>query len=221
MKRMKLVALFGALLCGFTAVLQAELSFENPQITIEATPDMEESVGVFEFTNTGDEPILIQRVQSSCGCTVPELKKHEYAPGESGEITAVFTFGQRQGRQSKHLGVYTDHGNYNLELTTIIPARYKMEPRLLAWVDEGRQEKTVDVTFMQGQPVEITNINDLKGYNVEVVTVKEGEQYQLKVKPVAETLPATEALRFEALDSEGHKERMTLFLRYLQRHNKS
>ena len=41
---------------------------------------------VFEFTNTGGEPLIIQNAQGSCGCTVPEYPREPIAPGETGEI---------------------------------------------------------------------------------------------------------------------------------------
>ena len=36
---------------------------------------------VFEFTNTGNEPLLISDAKSSCGCTVPSYPKEAIAPG--------------------------------------------------------------------------------------------------------------------------------------------
>jgi hypothetical protein len=44
----------------------------------------------FEFTNTGDSPVLITSVQASCGCTNTNYAKTPIAPGESTKITAVF-----------------------------------------------------------------------------------------------------------------------------------
>jgi len=40
----------------------------------------------FEFTNTGTEPIVIQNVQTSCGCTSPSWTREPIAPGAKGEI---------------------------------------------------------------------------------------------------------------------------------------
>ncbi len=44
----------------------------------------------FEFTNTGKEPIIIQNVQPSCGCTSPNWTKEPIAPGAKGEIEATY-----------------------------------------------------------------------------------------------------------------------------------
>jgi hypothetical protein len=44
----------------------------------------------FEFTNTGSEPIVIQSVQPSCGCTTPGWTKEPVEPGKKGYIQATY-----------------------------------------------------------------------------------------------------------------------------------
>ena len=39
---------------------------------------------IFVFTNIGDAPIIIQNVQSSCGCTIPKKPEKPIMPGEKG-----------------------------------------------------------------------------------------------------------------------------------------
>lgn len=40
----------------------------------------------FTFSNSGETPLLIQNVKTSCGCTVPEWPKKPIKPGENGKI---------------------------------------------------------------------------------------------------------------------------------------
>jgi len=47
-------------------------------------------IRVFEFTNIGDEPLVINEVKSSCGCTVPEKPKEPIMPGKTGEIQVKY-----------------------------------------------------------------------------------------------------------------------------------
>jgi hypothetical protein len=47
-------------------------------------------VCTFEFTNTGNEPLVIQNAKGSCGCTVPDWPKEPIAPGKSAEITVKY-----------------------------------------------------------------------------------------------------------------------------------
>jgi hypothetical protein len=46
---------------------------------------------VFVLKNTGTNPLIIQRVESSCGCTVPEWEKQPVASGKSTEIKVKIT----------------------------------------------------------------------------------------------------------------------------------
>ncbi|MDR3134399.1 MAG: DUF1573 domain-containing protein [Prevotellaceae bacterium] len=45
----------------------------------------------FEFTNTGQAPLIIQDVAASCGCTTPGWTKEPVAPGGRGIVKATFT----------------------------------------------------------------------------------------------------------------------------------
>lgn len=41
---------------------------------------------LFEIVNTGTEPIRLENVQASCGCTTPEWNRDPIAPGASATI---------------------------------------------------------------------------------------------------------------------------------------
>src|SRR5690554_5815501 len=44
----------------------------------------------FKFTNVGSEPLIISKVESTCGCTVPEFPKTPVNPGAEGTIKVTF-----------------------------------------------------------------------------------------------------------------------------------
>jgi hypothetical protein len=44
----------------------------------------------FKFKNTGDKPLVIAKVQPSCGCTTTGWTKEPVKPGESGEVLASY-----------------------------------------------------------------------------------------------------------------------------------
>lgn len=56
---------------------------------------------VFKFTNKGENPLIIQNAQGSCGCTVPAYPKEPIPPGATGEITVEYSPGKQQGMQNK------------------------------------------------------------------------------------------------------------------------
>ncbi len=74
--------------------------------------------GQFHFSNQGQGVLEIEKIQSTCGCTVPELKKKTYLPGESGTINVTYRPGQRSGQVSKHLYILSnDKQNSRAPLT--------------------------------------------------------------------------------------------------------
>jgi hypothetical protein len=44
----------------------------------------------FKFTNTGKEPLILQRPVSSCGCTVPTWPQEPVLPGKSDVIKVTY-----------------------------------------------------------------------------------------------------------------------------------
>lgn len=44
----------------------------------------------FKFTNVGDQPLIISKVETSCGCTVPEYTQTPVKKGGSGLIKVTF-----------------------------------------------------------------------------------------------------------------------------------
>jgi hypothetical protein len=59
----------------------------------------------FRFKNTGDKPLVIERVQPSCGCTVAEQSTEPIAPGGEGQVKASFNSQGRTGVNHKTLFV--------------------------------------------------------------------------------------------------------------------
>ena len=74
--------------------------------------EVQENLGVvthnFEFRNTGNEPLVISKVRTSCGCTVPEYSEAPIAPGETGHVKITFNPSGRPGKFSKAINVYTN-----------------------------------------------------------------------------------------------------------------
>lgn len=55
----------------------------------------------FVFTNTGNEPLLIESANGSCGCTVPNYPKQPIPPGGTGEIEVEYKPGKQENAQTK------------------------------------------------------------------------------------------------------------------------
>ena len=59
----------------------------------------------FRFRNTGTMPLVIARVQPSCGCTIAEQPREPIAPGAEGLIKATFNSQGHAGINHKTLFV--------------------------------------------------------------------------------------------------------------------
>ncbi len=64
---------------------------------------------VFTFTNTGDQPLVINSAVASCGCTVPKYTKSPIKPGETGTINVTYNGkGKFPGHFKKTITVRTN-----------------------------------------------------------------------------------------------------------------
>jgi len=79
----------------------AVLTLENDSYDFGEVKEGEKVEHEFAFTNTGTEPLIISRVQASCGCTTPEYSKNPIAAGEKGTVKVVFNSAGQMGKQQK------------------------------------------------------------------------------------------------------------------------
>ncbi|MDW5287804.1 DUF1573 domain-containing protein [Formosa sp. PL04] len=77
-------------LISFTIQAQAKIEFKSDTIDYGTIDKGANGVRVFEFTNTGNEPLIISNVTSSCGCTVPKKPEEPIMPGKTGEISVKY-----------------------------------------------------------------------------------------------------------------------------------
>lgn len=69
----------------------------------------------FTFKNVGENAIIINRVRSTCGCTVPAWPKEPIEPGSTGEITVKYNTAT-SGTFLKSLFVYSSAANSPVKL---------------------------------------------------------------------------------------------------------
>ena len=62
----------------------------------------------FHFTNTGNMPLIISSVKSSCGCTVGNYPHEPIEPGKDGSIKVTYDSKGHHGFQSRTLTVMTN-----------------------------------------------------------------------------------------------------------------
>ena len=96
-------------LINFSATAQ-EFKFVEETINYGKIDKDSNGERVFVFTNIGDQPIIIERIQSSCGCTVPKKPEGPIMPGEKGEIKVSYAT-NRVGGFSKSITIYSNAKN--------------------------------------------------------------------------------------------------------------
>jgi hypothetical protein len=69
----------------------------------------------FVFTNTGKEPLIIEKASSSCGCTVPNPPKYPILPGQKDSISVKYDT-KRLGGINKTINVVSNAFNSPIAL---------------------------------------------------------------------------------------------------------
>lgn len=122
-KMMKKLLVYLTLLIGIFSFAQSGAKIEFKEETInygEVEKGKDNGIRIFEFTNTGDSPLIIKNAKSSCGCTVPEWPKEPIAPGGKGQIKVQYNM--NPGPISKTITIETNATNKE---NGMIPLRIK------------------------------------------------------------------------------------------------
>ena len=91
MKYLTLLVLTGLFSTGVFAQEQvAKIEFKTDTVDYGEIAKGSDGVRIFEFTNTGNAPLVISKVSSSCGCTIPKKPEAPIAPGATGEIQVKY-----------------------------------------------------------------------------------------------------------------------------------
>lgn len=97
-KDMKNILLLSVLMIGFIGFSamqdnKAEFKFVEETYDFGKVAQGKPVSYTFKYTNVGNEPLIITAVESTCGCTVPNVEPKQGTPikkGEAGSITLTF-----------------------------------------------------------------------------------------------------------------------------------
>ena len=130
------------------AVAAPDLQAKTPTFDFGEVYQGEKVPHVFEFSNEGDENLVIDRVRSSCGCTAVLVSEKNIPPGEKGELKANFDSSRFRGAISKTIYIYSND-----------PVRPVMQFHLKGTVRETVAVQPAQINFGQvkaGVPVTTT-----------------------------------------------------------------
>ncbi len=94
---------------------QAEITFEKLEHDYGKVPQGGDGVTQFKYKNTGKVPLVLSKVHSSCGCTIPSWSKEPLMPGQSGVITVKYNTNS-VGAISKSITVESNASNSRVVL---------------------------------------------------------------------------------------------------------
>jgi len=199
---------------GLTAA--GPLRWEATEITVNAPPLAESVEAVFTFTNASDKPATIGDVHSSCGCTVPKLAKKLYAPGESGEIRAVFTIGERIGLQEKAIMVTTsgdEPSHTSLTLRVNIPTLFEVKPYFVIWnVGEATTPKSITLRLLAPDVLGFGSVMSRHaGFDAVAVAGTEPGRMDIAITPQTTAQGTNGAIVVSLKSPEGRTREITLY----------
>ena len=75
---------------GMTNDKMPQIAFEKTEHSFGKLIRGEQVSYTFRFKNTGNAPLIINKVTTSCGCTATKFSDKPYAPGEEGKIDITY-----------------------------------------------------------------------------------------------------------------------------------
>ncbi|MGD2036078.1 MAG: DUF1573 domain-containing protein [Bacteroidales bacterium] len=119
---MRYISVCCLLLLGLTLTGQeregAVLSLENNSHDFGRVWEDKGKVShTFTFSNTGDLPLVVNNVRTTCGCTVPKWSSEPVLPGKQGSLTVEFDPENRQGLFHKTVQLQSSAINSSMFVT--------------------------------------------------------------------------------------------------------
>ncbi len=94
----------------------AEITFEETVYDFGKIKYKGDGTHSFVYKNTGKKPLILTKVRSSCGCTVPKWSKEPTKKRKTNEIKVKYNTG-RVGRFTKSITVYSNAKKSQIKLT--------------------------------------------------------------------------------------------------------
>jgi hypothetical protein len=95
----------------------AEIKFENQTFDFGNLKIGDVKVGTYTFTNSGNKPLILDDVKTSCDCTTIEYPKAPIMPGKTGVIKVTYT-AKDPGQINKWITVLSNAQSFRVVLKT-------------------------------------------------------------------------------------------------------
>jgi hypothetical protein len=154
-----------SLFFSLPALAAPQLTFEKPVYNFQTAPQGTTILHSFTFRNTGSEPATIERVSSSCGCTVANVTERVVRPGKTGEIKASFDTSDFSGQVTKEIFVYMSGSQspaYTLTMKGLITEVLVVTPQQLNLGEVKAGIRKIGVLKLENKGKRTVKITELK-----------------------------------------------------------
>jgi len=103
-----------------TTLKADDMAFKALSHEFGTVPEGPDATCEFTFVNTGKEPIIIQKAQPSCGCTVPSFSNAPVAPGATGTINVAYHTKGKPNPFTKTITVVSNAGTKVLTIKGVV-----------------------------------------------------------------------------------------------------
>lgn len=181
MKREKMIIAIGCVLILLAGCQQQAKMAEEPAAAVEskmAGPKIEfdsmvydfgkvgpaqRLIGKFNFTNTGDAPLKITKVEKCCGAII-KVDKNELAPGESGVLEVQYTSSRMATKMMKRLYINSNdkalpRATLTIKAETVLKVAYEPRSLRLMLTEENANCPKITLTSTENKPFSITSFS--------------------------------------------------------------
>ncbi len=99
---------------------KAQIVFKESRHDFGTIKQGEKVEYVFEYTNTGQAPLILSNVQTTCGCTASEWSRAPLPPGQTGKLKATFNSAGKMGRQNKVISIFSNAVNPEERVSLVV-----------------------------------------------------------------------------------------------------
>ncbi|MHC4228889.1 MAG: DUF1573 domain-containing protein, partial [Planctomycetota bacterium] len=138
-----------------------KIVFESLEYDFGTVGPRQKLLGEFKFTNRGDAPLKITKVDKCCGA-VTRLETTDYAPGESGVLKVEYRSASTASTMKKRLYVNSNDKSSprtTLTITAKVELRVTVEPRSIKLLlkDENAACPNITIRSTKNEPFSITS----------------------------------------------------------------
>jgi len=183
----------------------AQLTWDKTEIDAKPTIDDANAIAVFPFKNSGNYPVTISNVTTSCPCTTGSSDKKTYNPGEAGSVTAIFGIGAVDGILDERITIETDdkaNPFASLTMKVFLPPVLKLSPSTVSWdVGDLPTPKSILVDVVADHEINVTEAlwiprsrSHFMRFIPTLQTLVPHQRYRVTISPQSTASPAEEVI---------------------------